>query len=232
VAGGEAFELPAGFAERLQQKIDSQLSQPVTAPSAPETMSLGVIRDRVEIGSHLVYFWQDEKEFAQGVSFLDPGLREHHHCVIFGHDEANQHVLQALRRKGFDPAQLAAADKLTVLTRQLSTDFVLAEIDKIFNNAMRNGFSAIRFLGNLAWGYPNCPEQNQVLELESRVTGLAHKFPCVVVCMYDVNTMPGRMVLKGGFETHPFTLCSHGLRENPLYVPEPAFLAELGNVNR
>jgi hypothetical protein len=190
------------------------------------------VKGSVELGSHLVYFWQNQAEFAQGVAFLEPGLREDHHCVIFGHDEANDRVLQVLRRKGFDVAELANQGQLTVLSRQLSTKVVLSQVQEIFNGAMRRGFSAIRFLGNLAWGYRNCPEQDEVLELEARVTGMAHKFPCVVVCMYDVNTLPGRMVLKGGFETHPFTLCSHGLRENPLYVPEAAFLAELGRINR
>jgi MEDS: MEthanogen/methylotroph, DcmR Sensory domain len=234
VADGEAFDVPAGFAERLQQKLDAQLNRPRTALSAaPNTQKIpvGVAKEQVELGAHLVYFWQDEAEFAQGVAFLEPGLRENHHCVIFGHNEVNSRVLQVLRTKGFDVDQFARQRQLTVLPRQLSTKIILAQVQEIFDRALRNGFGAIRFLGNLAWGYPGCPEQDQVLELEAKVTGMANQFPCVVVCMYDVNTLPGRMVLKGGFETHPFTLCSHGLRENPLYVPESAFLAELRSVN-
>jgi MEDS: MEthanogen/methylotroph, DcmR Sensory domain len=226
VGDGEAFDLPPGFAERLQRKLQGPASGDGTEPAA-RCMSLGVADGTVRTGSHLVYFWQNELEFAQGVHFLEPGLREHHHCVVFGHEESNQRVLQVLRRRNHDVEEFIRTNQLTILPRQRSTKMVLADVERIFAAAMERGFRAIRYLGNLAWGFPGCPEQDEVLELEARVTGLAEQFPCVVVCMYDVNTLPGRMVLKGGFETHPFTLCAHGLRANPLYVPEPEFLAGL-----
>ena len=226
VGDGKAFDLPSGFAERLQRRIDGQLSGTTAAP-ARHLISLGVADEQVRTGSHLVYFWQDQTEFAQGVSFLEPGLRDNDHCVVFGHDEANNRVLQVLRSRKYDVQEMVRTGRLTILPRQLSTKIVLAQVEEIFAGALRRGFSAIRYLGNLAWAYPGCPEQNEVLELEARVTGMAEQFPCVIVCMYDVNTLPGRMILKGGFETHPFTLCNHGLRENPLYVPEAAFLAGL-----
>jgi MEDS: MEthanogen/methylotroph, DcmR Sensory domain/Putative zinc-finger len=226
VGDGKAFDLPSGFAERLQHRIQDKLSG-TTAAAPRHLMSLGVADEQVRTGSHLVYFWQDQNEFAQGVSFLEPGLRENDHCVVFGHDEINDRVLKVLRNRNYDISELVRRGQLTILSRHVSTKVVLSHVEEIFTAAMRRGFKSIRYLGNLAWGYPGCPEQNDVLELEARVTGMAERFPCVIVCMYDVNTLPGRMILKGGFETHPFTLCNHGLRENPLYVPEAAFLAGL-----
>ncbi len=231
VGDGEAFELPAGFSERLQQELRGPSSDGGTETGS-RVMKLGVTDGTVHHGSHLVYFWQNEAEFAQGVRFLEPGLRENQHCVVFGHDAVNERVLQVLGKRGYDVSDLVRQGQLTIFPRVVSTKAVLSRVEEIFSSAMRRGFSAIRYLGNLAWGYPGCPEQDEVLELEARVTGLAEQFPCVVVCMYDVNTLPGRMVLKGGFETHPFTLCAHGLRENPLYVPEPEFMAGLKHAAR
>jgi MEDS: MEthanogen/methylotroph, DcmR Sensory domain/Putative zinc-finger len=226
VGDGEAFDLPAGLSERLQDKLRGPSSGGSTGVGANE-MSLGVADGTVQHGSHLVYFWQNQSEFAQGVSFLEPGLRENQHCVVFGHDEVNDRVMEVLGKQGYDVPELIRHGRLTILPRVISTKLVLSKVEEIFTGALRRGFSAIRYLGNLGWGYPGCPEQDEVLELEARVTGLAEQFPCVVVCMYDVNTLPGRMVLKGGFETHPFTLCTHGVLENPLYVPESEFLAGL-----
>jgi hypothetical protein len=42
--------------------------------------------------------------------------------------------------------------------------------------------------------------------------------------MYDVNTLPGRLILRGGFQTHPLAACGNHLRHNPYYVPEAQFL--------
>jgi len=49
----------------------------------------------------------------------------------------------------------------------------------------------------------SAPEPTTVLELEAKVTALTRKFPAIVVCVYDVNTLPGQLILTGGFQTHP-----------------------------
>jgi len=56
-----------------------------------------------------------------------------------------------------------------------------------------------------------------VLQLESGASALIANLPCVIVCMYDVRTLPGRLILKGGLETHRLTVCTDGVRENPYY---------------
>jgi hypothetical protein len=44
------------------------------------------------------------------------------------------------------------------------------------------------------------------------------RFPCVLICMSDVRTLPGRLVVKAGLENHPLTVCKHGMEENHFYV--------------
>ena len=63
-------------------------------------IALGITDDQVALGSHLIHFWQNEEEFEHGVRFLELGINnESEHCVLFGHDEANQRVLEVLRKK-------------------------------------------------------------------------------------------------------------------------------------
>jgi hypothetical protein len=97
-----------------------------------------------------------------------------------------------------------------------------------FQAAQRQGARAIRYLGNLGRGQKELPGtgENDVLELEARVTSLARRFPCVVLCMYEVTALSAALKQKGGMETHPW-VCDTCLHHNPHYVPEREFLASL-----
>lgn len=39
--------------------------------------------------------------------------------------------------------------------------------------------------------------------------------PGVIVCMYAVKTLSGRLIKRGGLETHHLIVYSEGVRENP-----------------
>jgi hypothetical protein len=98
----------------------------------------------------------------------------------------------------------------------------LANIDAAFSNAVGKGATAIRYLGNLGMGQDPLPGRgaDEVVELESGATLLALRYPCVIVCMYDVNTVSGRLLLDGGFGTHPLAVCRGALRHNSYYAVE------------
>jgi len=55
-------------------------------------VDLGLRGEQVPLRSHLAYFWESDKEFAEAVAFRAAGLRDEDHCVIFGHQEANETV--------------------------------------------------------------------------------------------------------------------------------------------
>ena len=38
--------------------------------------------------------------------------------------------------------------------------------------------------------------------------------------MYDVRTLPGRLVVRGGLEQHHLVVCEDGVHQNPYYVAE------------
>src|SRR5271165_2297098 len=191
--------------------------------------SSGITADGLDLGFHLVYFWQSDEEFAQGVRFLEPGLLGEDHCVVFGHDEATERAFRLLQAKGFDTESLTKQRRITLLRRESPAGTTLSDIEDVFNAAARAGAPAIRYLGNLGFGEAPLPGKGiaDVLELEARVTSLAKRFPAVVVCMYDVNTLPCCLILQGGFQTHPVAVCGDHLIHNPYYIPEEDFLREI-----
>jgi MEDS: MEthanogen/methylotroph, DcmR Sensory domain len=186
-------------------------------------IGLGITNDQVPLGSHLIHFWQNQEEFECGVRFLEPGIAaESQYCVLFGHDEANQRVLEILRNRCGDLDRVLREGRLVILRREVSASETLANIEAAFATAVSKGATAIRYLGNLGMGQAPLPGKgaDEVVELENGATLLGRRYPCVIVCMYDVNTVSGRLVLNAGFGTHPLVVCRHVLRQNPYFSPE------------
>jgi hypothetical protein len=206
-----AFPLPEGASERLRSRLEQRL----------ELIPLGINADRVTLGSHLIYFWDNDEGFRRGVKFLNPGLGQGEHCVVFGHDEAIERVLANLSADGFDTDQLIKDLQLTVLPRRKSAQETLSDISDVVQAALRAGAKAVRFLGNLGMGRDPLPAgEDDVLDLECRATALVSTLPCVIVCMYDTQTLSGKLIFNGGLRSHRLAVCSSGLCENPYYSPK------------
>jgi hypothetical protein len=187
-----------------------------------DEITLGITKDQVALGSHLIHFWQNEEEFERGVRFLQLGIEnESQYCVLFGHDEANQRVLEILRKKYPELDRMIAEGRFVILRREVSASETLANIEAAFAAAMRKGATAIRYLGNLGMGQAPLPGKGaeEVVELENGATLLGHRYPCVIVCMYDVNTVSGRFLLNAGFGTHQLAVCGHALKQNAYFAP-------------
>lgn len=198
-----------------------------------KTVPLGIGEDDfVHLCDHVAYFWETEKEFQAAIGFLEQGLRGKDHCVLFGYMQANKKVLSILRLRGWNDKELVARNRLTVLGAESSGEKTLASIGDTFKNAIQAGAPLIRLLGNIGWGKPKWPRERDLLAFEARVTSAARAFPCVVICMYDVQALSGRVVMRGGLETHPVTIRGNVVRVNPHYVPMADFLNRLKESER
>ena len=230
---GKLFDVPAGFGQRLFKKLNAHLRPVPARDEAPaQQLRLGITDDAVPFGSHLLYFWQNDEEFARGVRFLEEGLRSNEHCVLQGHDEVNEKALDVLKVHGFDVARLVADNRLTVLARRAPAE-MMTDMAAVFESATRMGARAIRYLGNLGMtGEPLAGvTEADICNLEARTTSYISRFPCVLVCMYDVRSLPGRMIVNCGLRNHPHTIGSGGVQENPHYMPPEQALPGLRHIN-
>jgi hypothetical protein len=206
-----------------------RLHRAAQARPGDKGVPLGIGAARATAGDHAAYFWETEAEFDAAADFLGVGLLGRDHAFVFGYDEANQKVLAALRRRGFDVVELEQQGRLTVLAGSASGEAMLTNLGRLFQGSLDAGAPMIRLLGNLGWGRANWPDEDGILRFEARVTDAARQFPCLILCMYDVRSLSGRVMLRGGIETHPKTMCGDQLQENPHYVPTESFLARLGS---
>lgn len=191
------------------------------------SIHLGIRDMSASPGDHIAYFWETPGEFSEAVGFLRTGLERGEHAVVFGHDEANELVCRALDGAGYECTAMQEDGKLTVLGPDASGDLMLGRIGETFQAALDSGAEMIRLLGNIGWGRPDWPEQEDILRFEAKVTAAAAQFPCVVICMYDLNSLSGSVVVHGAFGTHPLTIHQNLIRENPVCVDVDEYLARL-----
>ena len=195
--------------------------------STEGTIDLGLRGEKVHLGDHIAYFWEKDSEFEEAVGFLLTGLRKKEHVVVFGHDDANARVLDVLRHKRIDVEKARSSGRLSVLSGSPSGEEMLGEIGKSFQRAVDAGARCIRLLGNIGWARSGWPADFDILSFEAKVTSAAKQFPSVVVCMYDVASLSGSVMMHGAFETHPLTISRNVMRENPYYVQIDDYLASL-----
>jgi hypothetical protein len=190
-------------------------------------IDLGLRDEKVKLGDHIAYFWENDGQFEEAVGFLLVGIRKGDHAVVFGHDEANKKVVDLLRNRGLDTDHLQTSNRLTVVTGGPTGERMLGTIGSTFQQAVEGGCKCIRLLGNIGWSKPGWPDDLDILAFESKVTGAAKQFPCVVMCMYDVASLSGSVMVHGAYETHPLTFVGNVLRENPFYVGVDEYLERL-----
>jgi hypothetical protein len=190
-------------------------------------IELGIHGERVSPGDHIALLWEKPQEFEAAVGFLELALRGREHGVIFGHREANERVVQILTSRDYDVGALEREGQLTILSGMPDGDALLGSVGATFQRAVDNGATLIRLLGNIGWGREHWPIEEEILAFEAKVTSAAKAFPCVVLCLYDVRSLSGRIIVHGAYETHPLTICGNLLRENPYHVPLEQFLENL-----
>jgi MEDS: MEthanogen/methylotroph, DcmR Sensory domain/Putative zinc-finger len=190
---------------------------------------LGLGTELAALGDHIAYFWESEREFDATAGFLATGASLGEACVLIGHDAANERLMASLERRGLSVRALMHERQLQVASVRSSADGLLRELDERIKDAVDRGMPAVRILGNLGWGRgtPGWPSDQEILRLEAHVTSAVERLPSIVICAYDVTSLPGSILLKGGLECHPLTFRRDSLRHNDHHVPLERFLEEL-----
>lgn len=191
------------------------------------SVDLGIRGLDARVGDHIAYFWETPEDFEEGVCFLERGIRQGDHAVVFGHEAANARVLDLLDTMVEDVDRLRSEGRLSVLGPESTSDRMLKRIGDTFEEALDGGAPLIRLLGNIGWGKDEWPGETDILRFEAKVTAAAAEFPSVAVCMYDVAALDQPDVLQGAFHTHPLTIYRNVVRENPACRDLETFLEDL-----
>jgi hypothetical protein len=190
-----------------------------------ESVKLGIADEVVFAGDHIAYFYESDAEFKRAFGFLELGVINGDHCIVFGIPEDTDRSLAALRSMGLNPDRLIEQGRLSVLRPELTCDDTVAAVSEHFTRIFDSGATFIRFLGNAAVGREGWPAEEEFYKLEATVSAATLTLPCVAICMFDVRNQPARTILHAAFEGHPVTLHRNCIRENPYYVPRSQLIA-------
>jgi signal transduction histidine kinase len=192
-------------------------------------VDLGIGGRRVPIHSHISYLWANAREFAEMVGFLEAGLRGRDQGLLIGSDETIQRIFDLLAERGLDVEALMAEGRLRRLKGAPSAQAMLANYAAEFDRAVARGASLIRLLGVPAWGDTSWPSDASLLSVEAALSALARRCPVVIVCGYDMRSVPPITLDRAGVRTHPMVVAAGRLIDSARSVPAPAFVASLAS---
>lgn len=152
----------------------------------------------IEYGSHLCAFYEDELgRLKLSVPFLAGGLRQNDICYLVASAPTGEAILEHLIEVYPEVDGALASGQLVVSDGMASAQEMLDYLRHSFVMALGRGSHAMRVLGDMAWFLDKGLEVDELMEFESRFNcSLAHQFPVVSLCQYDVRLFSGSGVLS------------------------------------
>lgn len=184
---------------------------------------------------HICAFFESRKEmyhvvnpyFREGielgdevVTILESSAHDDH---VDRMQEGGVPVQDAVRRgqlKVVPSEQTYLQDNVFVADRMYST------LEGMLKSAAEGEFESVRTCGDMEWALRNLPGTEDLMVYEAKVTRLASKYDCTLLCCYDVNRFSGR-VLADVLATHSHVIIGVHVYENPYYVDPVTFLKKV-----
>ncbi len=180
--------------EFLNDGSDQNLgSKPSGGPSSEPAMIEDIA---VERGSHLCSFYKTELgRLKISVSFLAAGLRLGEYCILIAGPKAEKHILENLRTVYPDVDAALSSGQFLASSGEPSGGRMYRELEKCFVQALTQGFSAMRLVGDMAWAIDRGVDLGDLMEFEQRYNhDLAERYPIVSLCQYDTRLFPGEVI--------------------------------------
>jgi hypothetical protein len=196
-------------------------------------VTLGWNEDSLPLGSHACFYYTNDETLRRTLAFLRVGLDvPGDFCVLFA-DEVRADRLLAWLQEDYpeDLRALINRGKLALIGGAPSVGELLTNIGSRLDRAVQEGYRLIRFLGFIGWGQPGWPADRDLLEFEAKVNYAVTNYPALIICTYEVPSLPGTSLIYGGLQTHTVTMLDGGpARANPHYAPPATFIEGLAGM--
>ena len=150
----------------------------------------------IERGAHLCSFYKTALgRLKISVPFLAAGLKAGEYCLLIAGPDASEHILGELRTASPDLDAAIRTGKLSVSRGAASGDQMYQELERCFVQALIQGFSAMRLVGDMAWAIDRGIDVDDLMDFEQRYNhDLARRYPIVSLCQYDSRRFSGEVI--------------------------------------
>lgn len=192
----------------------------------PSPHSLRTISN-LEPGDHLCHLYSTEEEHRTVlIPFILNGLerREKVLCITDAHGQ--EAVCGCLRDSGLDVEPYIDRGQLSILTSDESyllegifdPDRMITLLRSETERIQRQGYSALRVIGEMIWTLRETPGSDRLIEYEARLNDFFPGSTCLGICQYDRRRFDPALLLDI-LTTHPLAVIGTEIVENFYYVP-------------
>ena len=154
-------------------------------------------------GTHLCGLYSSEEgQVRQALLFLAEGFRPGSVSFLVGTAETRERILAGLEREHPDLQTAIAEGRLVVSDYAESAAAQLAWWETRIAEAVRGGVTQVRAIGD-ASAFIQAASRKELFEYEAEYDRrIAHRFPVVSMCQYDVRQFSGMLVVNA-LMAHP-----------------------------
>ena len=190
------------FREADLRSFQRRMGSSARGDGGGDAVAVGALR--LPLHSHIPTFYDtDAGRLRLALPFLRDGLEAGEMCLVLGDPDATTEYVAALRLEGTDVDGTMARGQLEV--RQQSGDSVKSALDAVesfFWRATRAGSRVPRAVGEMSSERNAFRSDHDMLDYEHALNALTRRFPCVVLCQYDVREFDGETTVRA-LKAHP-----------------------------
>jgi hypothetical protein len=177
------------------------------------------------------FFNGDEEAWRVLGSFIAEGFACGDKAIHIVRPDREAYHLRRLAGAGIDPVSARGSGQLDLrhntetylVDGRFDQDRMLAAFEAMAGG--NDNFPLSRIVCDMGWAADHPLHHEDLIEFEARVNDVWSRYDDVVICVYDLGTLSGDMVIDI-MRTHPMVLIGEVLQENPFFTPPEIFLRE------
>lgn len=152
----------------------------------------------IEYGSHICTLYENDLgRLKWSIPFLTDGLRNGDGCFLIATRPVSDEILGHVGEAWDGVASALNEGRLIVSEGIADGEAMCRYLEHALVMATRSGMRSFRLLGDMTWCLHLGMSYDELFAYEARYNyAIAHRFPLVSVCQYDVREFPGTAVLN------------------------------------
>ena len=181
----------------------------------------------LEPGDHLCCIYETEEEHRSVLTpFLHQGLERGEKVVYILDARTAEAILGYLQENGVYMEPYLASGQLSILTHDdaylregvFEPDRMIALLQAKTEQALAEGYSALRVTGEMTWVLRGLPGSERLIEYEARLNEFFPVSQCLAICQYDRRRFDPAILLDV-LHTHPVAIVGTEIYDNFYYIP-------------